>query len=193
MAPIDLLGFRLSQPGAVLTGMLLGTGAGALAGWPTGLGVAAAVTALMLMQWFIPRRAARADNSNDSVTTPITPRGVEVYHVSDPLLIDRASTFLDTLRSMGQRPDVLILDLTGLDGIDATALRVIKQMLDRASGSGMLVLVAGRGSSKTAALGRSKAFPESVGFDAPYNAVSRAQVHLPRGRTHHPPAEARLA
>lgn len=186
MAPIDLLTFRLSQPGAVLTGMLLGTGAGALAGWPTGLGVAAAVTALLLMQSFIPRPAARADNSSDSVPTPITPHGVEVYHVSDLLLIDRASTFLDTLQSMGQRPGVLILDLTGLDGVDATALRVIKQMLDRASGSGMLVLVAGRGSSMTEAVSPSKALPESVVFDSLDDAVQRARVHLLRDRGSRP-------
>src|SRR5260370_2946125 len=166
--------------------MLLGTGAGALAGWPTGLGVAAAVTAILLMQSLIPRPAAQADNSRDSVPTPIMPPGVEVYHVGDPLLIDRASTFLDTLRSMGHRPGVLILDLTGLDGIDATALRVIKQMLDRASGSVMLVLVAGRGSSMTDALSPSRAFPESVGFDFLDHAVQRPRVHLLPDRAHRP-------
>jgi MFS superfamily sulfate permease-like transporter len=167
-----------SQRGALLTGLLVGMGTGALAGWRTGLGVAVAVTALLLMQSFIPRPSARGANSSHSVPTSITPHGVEIYHVTDPLLVDRAATFLETLRSMGQRPAVLILDLTRLDGIDATTFRVIKQVLDRESGSGMLVLVAGRGSSMTEAITRFGALPESGLFDSLDDALQRARVHL---------------
>jgi STAS domain-containing protein len=132
------------------------------------------LTALLVMSSLLARPAVRGDTARSSVLTPIAPHGVEIYDVSDPLLIDRAATLLHTLGAIGWRPDVLILDLTGLDRIDATALRVIRQMLDRESGSGMLVLVAGSGWSGTEALTRSRALPESVLFDSLDDAVQRA-------------------
>jgi len=186
MAPIDLLRFRLSQPGAVLAGMLLGTGAGALAGWPTGLGVAAAVTALLLMQSLVRRVAARGDTFPNSAPIPIAPDGVEIYRVTDLFLMDRALSFVETLGALGQRPGVLILDLTGLSQIDATGLRIVGQIVDRGGESGMLVLVAGCNPSTPEALSRSRALPESVLFDSLDDAVQRARVHL-RGKGGRPP------
>ena len=187
MAPIDLLRFRLSQPGAVLAGLLLGTGAGALAGWPTGLGVAAAVTALLLMQSLVRRAAARGDPLRNPAPIPIAPDGVEIYRVSDLLLMDRALSFVETLRALGQRPGVLILDLTGLSRIDDTGLRILGQIVKRGGESGMLVLVAGCNPSTTEALSRSRALPESVLFDSLDDALQRARVHL-RGKGGRPPS-----
>lgn len=159
MATFDLLRRRQSQWGALLVGVLLGAGTGALAGWPIGLGVGCALAGLLLMQSFMPRLAARDDVAHDSAPTPIAPDGVEIYRVSDPLLIDRASTVLETLGAIGRRPGVLILDLTGLDWIDATALRIIHQTLERGSQSGALVLVAGCRLLTTELTGRSGGFP----------------------------------
>ncbi len=186
MASVDLLRFRLSQPGAVLAGMLLGTGAGALAGWPTGLGVAAALTALLLMKSLIRRPAARGDPLRNPAPTPIAPDGVEIYRVSDLLLIDRALRFVETLGALGRQPSVLILDLTGLSQIDAAGLRIMGQIVDRGGGSGVLVLVAGCNPSTTEALSRSRALPQSVLFDSLDDAVQRARVHL-RGKGGRPP------
>lgn len=46
MATIELLKLQPSQRGALLIGLLVGIGTGALAGWQVGLGVGGAVTAL---------------------------------------------------------------------------------------------------------------------------------------------------
>ncbi len=177
MAPIEPLRFRLAQPGAVRAGMLLGTGAGALAGWRTGLGVAAAVTALLLMQSLVRRLAARDDTFRESAPTPNAPDGVEIYRVSDLFLMDRALSFVETLGALGRRPDVLILDLTGLSQIDATGLRIVGQIVERGVGSGVLVLAVGCHPSTTE-LSRSGALPESALFDSLDDAVQRARVHL---------------
>lgn len=186
MASIDLLRFRLGQPRAVLAGMLLGTGAGALAGWWTGLGVAAAVTALLLMQSLVRRPAARGDTFRTSAPTLLAPDGVEIYRVSDLFLLDRALSFVEMLGALGRQPGVLILDLTGLSQIDAAGLRIMGQIVGRGGGSGVLVLVAGCHPSTTEALSRSRALPESVLFDSLDDAVQRARVHL-RGKGGRPP------
>lgn len=179
MATIELLKLQPSQRGALLIGLLVGIGTGALAGWQVGLGVGGAVTALLLMQSGIRQPAARRDLFRNPRHTLIAPDGVEIYRVSDPLLMDRALTFVETLGTLRWRPRVLILDLTGLSQIDAGGLRIVVQIVDRGGGSGVLVLVAGYPST-TEALGRSRALPESVLFDSLDDAVQRAQIHLQR-------------
>jgi anti-anti-sigma regulatory factor len=186
MTTIELLKLQPSQLGALLTGLLVGIGTGALAGWQVGLGVGGVVTALLLMQSLIRRPAAPRDASRNSAPTPLAPHGIEIYRVSDLFLMDRALKFLETLGALGQRPGVLILDLTGLSQIDATALRIVGQIVDRAGESGVLVLVAGRYPSATEALSRSRALPESVLFDSLDDAVQRARVHL-QGKGSRPP------
>lgn len=178
MMGIDPSTVGLSHLRALLTGLLLGTGIGALAGWPIGLGIGGALTALLLMQSFIPRLVARADTSSKSGPLPISADRVEIYHVSDPLLIDRASSLLSTLRAIGRGPRVLILDLTELDRIDATGLRIIDQTLDRENGSGMLVLVAGCDRSTAETLSRSRPLHESLVFRSLDDAVRRARIHV---------------
>lgn len=178
----DRLRLPRSQRAALLTGVLVGTGTGALAGWPVGLGVAGALTALLLMQSFILRPAVRGGVARHAVPSPVAPRGVEIYHVRDSLLLDRASTLVETLRGIGWRPRVLILDLTDLDRIDATALRMITHLLARGRGSGMLVLVAGGGPFVTEGLRGPRPLPESVVFDSVDDALQRARVHLLIGR-----------
>ncbi len=180
MATWNLDTLRPKQLGALLTGLLLGAGTGALAGWPVGVGVGGALTALMLMVPFVPQLATRRGINSTSV--PISLDGVEIYHVSDALVLQHVSTFVETLRSMRQRPRVLILDLTGLIWIDATALRIIHQTLDRERESGMLVLVAGCDPSSTACFNSSRPLPETVVFDSLDDAVQRARIHLMRGR-----------
>lgn len=83
-------------------------------------------------------------------------------------------------------PGVLILDLTGLDWIDATALRIIHQTLERGSQSGILVLVVGCSPLTAESPSRSSALPESVVFDLLDDAVQRARIHLLRDRGHPP-------
>ncbi len=144
------------------------------------------MTALLLMQSLVRRVAARGDTFPNSAPTPIAPDGVEIYRVSDLLLMDRALSFVETLRALGQRPGVLILDLTGLSQIDAAGLRIVGQIVDEGGESGVLVLVAGCNPSTTEALSRSRALPESVLFDSLDDAVQRARVHL-RGKGGRPP------
>lgn len=186
MATLPLFILRPSQLRALLTGLLLGTGTGALAGWPAGVGVGVALTALLLMPSFLSRPAIGGGTRSKPVSIPIVPDGVEVYRVSDALLIHGASTFLETLRGTGQEPRVLILDLTAMDWIDATALRIIKQTFNRGSHSGVLMLVAGGGLSITEALRRSGSLPESVVFDSLDDAAQRARIHLMRDGANRP-------
>jgi anti-anti-sigma regulatory factor len=186
MATIELLKLQPSQRGALMTGLLVGIGTGALAGWQVGLGVGGAVTALLLMQSGTRRSAARGDLFRNPGHPLIAPDGVEIYRVSDLLLMDRALTFVETLGTLGWRPRVLILDLTGLSQIDPTGLRIVGQIVDRGGGSGVLVLVAGCHPSTTEALSRSRALPESVLFDSLDDAVQRARIHL-QGEGGRPP------
>jgi|SRR5712692_393193 len=186
MPTIELLKLQPSRRGALLTGLLVGMGTGALAGWQVGLGVGGALTALLLMQSLIRRPAARGDTFRNSAPTPIAPDGVEIYRVSDLLLMDRSLTFVETLGTLGWRPRVLILDLTGLSQIDAAGLRIVGRIVERGGGSGVLVLVAGCNPSTTEALSRSRALPESVVFDSLDDAVQRARVHL-QGKGGRPP------
>lgn len=181
MATIEILKLQPSQLGALLTGLLVGIGTGALASWQVGLGVGGAVTALLLMQSLIRRPAARGDPLRNPAPTPIAPDGVEIYRVSHLFLMDRALSFVETLGALGRRPGVLILDLTVLSQIDAAGLRIVGQIVDGGRESGVLVLVAGRNPSTTEALSRSRALPESVLFDSLDDAVQRARVHL-RGK-----------
>ncbi len=186
MATIELLTLQPSQRRALLIGLLVGIGTGALAGWQVGLGVGGVVTALLLMQSLIRRPAARGDTSRNSAPTPIAPDGVEIYRVSDLFLMDRALSLVETLGALGRRPGVLILDLTGLSQIDAAGLRIVGQIVDGVGESGVLVLVAGCNPSTTDALSRSTALPESVLFDSLDDAVQRGRVHL-RGKGGRPP------
>jgi anti-anti-sigma regulatory factor len=181
MATIDRVRLQPSKRGALLIGLLVGIGTRALAGWQAGLGVGGAVTALLLMQSRLRRPATGGDPFRTRSPIPLTADGVEIYRVSDPLLMDRALRFVETLAALGRRPAVLILDLSELNQIDATGLRIAGQIVDRAEESGILVLVAGCNPSATEALDHSRALPESVLFDSLEDALQRAQVHL-RGK-----------
>src|SRR5712692_5882174 len=136
MPTIELLKLQPSRRGALLTGLLVGMGTGALAGWQVGLGVGGASTALLRMQSLKRRPAARGDPFRNFAPTPIAPGGVEIYRVSHLLLMDRALTFGETVGTLGWRPRVLILDLTGFSHIDAAGLRIVGQIVDRGGGSG---------------------------------------------------------
>ena len=71
------------------------------------------------------------------------PHGVEVFQVHGTLFFGAASKFKDAMRRVEKPPRVLILRLREVLAIDATGLRALEDVLDKARADGTQVLMTG--------------------------------------------------
>ncbi len=71
------------------------------------------------------------------------PPGVEVFRITGPIFFGVADDLLDTLKSMGQMPRVLIIRMRLVPYLDATGTTVIKSMIKQCQDKGTKVVVSG--------------------------------------------------
>jgi SulP family sulfate permease len=83
------------------------------------------------------------------------PHGVEVFQVHGTLFFGAASKFKDAMRRVEKPPRVLILRLREVLAIDATGLRALEDVLDKARADGTQVLMTGVQAQPRSVLARS--------------------------------------
>lgn len=71
------------------------------------------------------------------------PQGVEVFRITGPVFFGVASDLIDTFKSMGQMPRILILRLRLVPYLDATGAMVIQNMIRQCQGKGAKVILSG--------------------------------------------------
>lgn len=71
------------------------------------------------------------------------PPGVEVFRITGPVFFGVASDLVDTLKSMGQMPKVLILRLRMVPYLDATGTTAIHNMIRQCQAKGTTVILSG--------------------------------------------------
>ena len=82
------------------------------------------------------------------------PHGVEVFQVHGTLFFGAASKFKDAMRRVEKPPRVLILRLREVLAIDATGLRALEDVLDKARADGTQVIMTGVQAQPRAVLAR---------------------------------------
>jgi SulP family sulfate permease len=92
------------------------------------------------------------------------PDGVEVFEVQGALFFGAASAFGDAIRHIERTPVVLIVRLAKVLAIDATGLRALQDLLDKARHDGTTVLLSGVHSQPLIALERAGLI-ERIGED----------------------------
>jgi SulP family sulfate permease len=98
-----------------------------------------------------------AEGGLDPVMNEPLPHGVEVFKVYGTLFFGAASKFKDAIRRVEKPPKVLILRLREVLVIDATGLRALEDLLDKARSDGTQILITGlhpqpRGAMKRAGM-----------------------------------------
>jgi SulP family sulfate permease len=83
------------------------------------------------------------DGGLDPVMNEPLPHGVEVFKVYGTLFFGAASKFKDAMRRVEKPPKVLILRLREVLVIDATGLRALEDLLDKAHRDGTQILITG--------------------------------------------------
>jgi len=83
------------------------------------------------------------------------PAGVEVFDVHGPLFFGAASAFKDAIHQIARPPRVLILRMREVPTIDATGLRALEDLVDKAAADGTAVVFSGMRPQPGAAVERS--------------------------------------
>jgi SulP family sulfate permease len=81
------------------------------------------------------------DGGVDPAMTEPLPHGVEVFKVHGTLFFGAASKFKDAMRRVEKPPKVLILRLREVLAIDATGLRALEDLLDKAESDGTAIVM----------------------------------------------------
>ncbi|HEY2379011.1 MAG TPA: SulP family inorganic anion transporter [Gemmatimonadaceae bacterium] len=81
------------------------------------------------------------DGAGDELSTPVAPRGIDIYEINGPFFFGAAETFKDTLALVAGKPKVLILRMRRVPAIDATGLHALKDVVHRSRGDGTMVLL----------------------------------------------------
>ncbi|MBN2645852.1 MAG: STAS domain-containing protein [Desulfuromonadaceae bacterium] len=116
-----------------------------------------------------------------SIQTRDIPEGVEVFEVHGPFFFGAANRFKDAMSVIEEPPQVLILRMRHISSLDATALRVMEDLLEKSTGEHTRLILSGvtasllrslEGSSFYHHLGANHAYPD---IDA---ALVAARRHL---------------
>ncbi len=122
------------------------------------------------------------------------PAGVEVFEINGPFFFGAAEKFKDALRRVAKPPRVLILRMRHVPAIDATGLRVLEDVCDKARKEGTQIILAGIRRQPLHALRRSPLL-EKIGrkniFRDIDHALNRAReiLGLPSASAHTAPAQ----
>jgi len=71
------------------------------------------------------------------------PDGVEVFEVSGPFFFGIASTFIETVKNIEEKPKIRILRMRNVLSIDVTALNALKQILKESRKAGIRLILSG--------------------------------------------------
>lgn len=82
------------------------------------------------------------------------PPGVRLYEINGPLFFGAANVAMETLETIGNDADVVVLSMARVDVMDATGMVALESMLDRLQRSGKKVILAGMRAELVALLER---------------------------------------
>jgi SulP family sulfate permease len=102
---------------------------------------------------YVKEMLSEGDGLDPKMAEPL-PHGVEVFQVHGTLFFGAASKFKDAMRRVEKPPRVLILRLREVLAIDATGLRALEDVLDKARADGTQVLMTGVQAQPRAVLAR---------------------------------------
>src|SRR5687768_2037999 len=91
---------------------------------------------------YVKDMMAEGEGLDPKMAEPLPP-GVEVFQVHGTLFFGAASKFKDAMRRVEKPPRILILRLREVLAIDATGLRALEDVLDKAKAEGTQVLLTG--------------------------------------------------
>ena len=103
---------------------------------------------------YVKDMMAEGEGLDPKMAEPL-PHGVEVFQVHGTLFFGAASKFKDAMRRVEKPPRVLILRLREVLAIDATGLRALEDVLDKARADGTQVLMTGVQAQPRSVLARS--------------------------------------
>jgi SulP family sulfate permease len=101
------------------------------------------------------------------------PPGVEVFEIQGMLFFGAASKFKDALHDMRSKPRVLILHMRDVLAADATGLRALEDIIDKARADGTAVLLSGVRSQPREVIERS-GLADKIGRDNVSEAIDDA-------------------
>ncbi len=84
-----------------------------------------------------------SDNDVNAISRRKIPKGVEVFEINGPFFFGAADKFRDTMRGIRKPPKILILRMRFVPTIDATGMRALEDLLDRAQKDKIIVLLCG--------------------------------------------------
>jgi SulP family sulfate permease len=90
----------------------------------------------------------------DAIALRRVPAGVEVFEIDGPFFFGAADQFRNTLAILRTPPRVLVLRLRHVPAIDATAMRVLEDLLDKAVTDGTRLVLSGVQAQPREALAR---------------------------------------
>jgi SulP family sulfate permease len=102
---------------------------------------------------YVKDMMAEGEGLDPKMAEPL-PHGVEVFQVHGTLFFGAASKFKDAMRRVEKPPRVLILRLREVLAIDATGLRALEDVLDKAEADGTQVIMTGVQAQPRAVLAR---------------------------------------
>ncbi|NLE64587.1 MAG: sulfate permease [Elusimicrobia bacterium] len=71
------------------------------------------------------------------------PEGVEIFEINGPFFFGAADKFRDTITSFKKKPKVLILRMSAVPAIDATAMTSLERLIDACEADGTKTIIAG--------------------------------------------------
>ena len=71
------------------------------------------------------------------------PEGVEIFEINGPFFFGAANKFRDTLATIKPLPKVLILRMSAVPAVDATAVSALERLIQKAEEDGTRIIIAG--------------------------------------------------
>jgi SulP family sulfate permease len=102
---------------------------------------------------YVQDMLAEGEGLDPKMAEPL-PHGVEVFQVHGTLFFGAASKFKDAMRRVEKPPRVLILRLREVLAVDATGLRALEDVLDKAEADGTQIIMTGVQAQPRAVLAR---------------------------------------
>jgi SulP family sulfate permease len=133
--------------------------------------------------WYGDTSDADADapdeaDDEDSIRRRQVPEGVAVFEINGPFFFGAADKFKGTLNTVQKKPRVLVLRMRHVLSLDATALRALEDVFDKAQRDGTAVVLSGVHAQPLVVMKQS-GFADRVGME---NMTSTIDQALERAR-----------
>lgn len=113
------------------------------------IGVGVTIASLLFMQQmslstiFKYQGRKIRDIAEDQTQRNALPKGVEVLRLTGPLFFGMADTMMDTLRTLGDRPSVIIFRMKHVPYMDTAGLKAFRQLLQACRDKNRIVILSG--------------------------------------------------